>query len=132
MHTFIKKIINLSLIMAGFIALPVFAVNTPQTSKQRLQEIGNLAHYASSSSPLGPKLIILNMVTYLLGFVGMLFLVMAVYSGYQWISAGGNEEMITKAKTRLKNAIVGLGVTIAAYAITTWIFKAVQSLSNPF
>jgi len=118
--------------MAGFIARSAFAVETPQTSKQRLQQIGDLANYTSSSSPLGPKFIILNIITYLLSFVGVLFLVMAVYSGYQWISAGGNEEIITKAKTRLKNAIIGLGVTIAAYAITTWIFKAAQSLSNPF
>jgi len=126
----IKKIINLSIILSSLLAQPALALNTPQTSKQRLQIIGVIAQYASTTSPLGPKLIILNIVTYLLGLVSIIFLVMIIYSGYQWISAGGNEEMIEKAKKRLTNAIIGLGVTLAAYAITTWIFNAVQVLPN--
>lgn len=108
-------------------AQPALAV-TWETSKERLQNIGRIGQFASTASPLGPKLIILNVIAYVLGLVGMLFLIMVIYSGYQWISAGGNEEMITKAKTRLTNAIIGLGATLGAYAITTWIFNAIQTL----
>jgi len=121
----IKKINSLILIISGFAAQPALAL---ETSKQRLQNIAGIARYASSTSPLGPKIIILNIIAYALGLVGMLFLIMVIYSGYQWISAGGNEEMIEQAKTRLRNAVIGLGVTLAAYAITTWVFNAIQTL----
>lgn len=121
-----KKILGFAFFISGLIAKPALAL---ETSKERLQNIGRIGQFASTTSPLGPKIIILNIIAYVLGLVGMLFLIMIIYSGYQWISAGGNEEMIDKAKTRLKNAVIGLGITIAAYAITTWIFNAIQTVS---
>jgi hypothetical protein len=56
-----------------------------------------------------------------LSFVGAIFFILIVVSGIQWMTAGGNEEKVTKARTRLVNASIGLAITVAAYFITWFI-----------
>ena len=57
-----------------------------------------------------------------LGLLGVLFLVYILYAGYNWMIAQGDEEKVTKAKETIQRAIIGLIITIAAYAISVWIF----------
>ncbi len=52
-----------------------------------------------------------------LSLLGVVFIILMVYGGFQWMTAGGNEEQVKKAQGRIKNAIIGLVITIAAYAI---------------
>ncbi|MDD5043830.1 MAG: hypothetical protein PHD51_04215 [Patescibacteria group bacterium] len=54
----------------------------------------------------------------LLVLVGTIFLVLVVYGGVNWMLARGNEEKITKSKTIIIDASIGLGITMAAYIIT--------------
>ena len=54
----------------------------------------------------------------LLGLVGTIFLVLVIYGGFTWMLAQGKEEKITKAKTIIIDASIGLGITLAAYIIT--------------
>jgi len=60
-----------------------------------------------------------------LSFVGTIFFVFIVYSGIQWMTAGGEEDKVDKATTRIKNATIGLAITGAAYFLTWFISRAV-------
>jgi hypothetical protein len=60
-------------------------------------------------------------ISYILGFIGVIFLVIIIYSGFQWMTAGGNEETVAKAKKRLTNAVIGLVIIFTAYLITYFI-----------
>lgn len=62
-----------------------------------------------------------QIVRVVLSFVGAIFFILIILSGIQWMTAGGNEEKVTKARTRLINATIGLAITIAAYFITWFI-----------
>ncbi len=53
-----------------------------------------------------------------LSVFGVVFLGLMVYGGYKWMIAQGREEEITKAKNIIKSAIIGLGISLIAYAIT--------------
>lgn len=64
-----------------------------------------------------------TLISIVLSFVGAIFFIYIVISGIQWMTAGGEEEKVTKAKTRIMNAIVGLAVTVAAFFITWFISK---------
>jgi len=59
-----------------------------------------------------------------LGLLGVVFLVLTVIAGFQWMTAAGNEEQVKKAQTSIKNSIIGLVIVLAAYIITYFIFKA--------
>ena len=73
-----------------------------------------------------------TIISYILGFLGVIFLVITVYSGIQWMTAGGNEEKVTKARTRLINATVGLVIIMAAYAITWFVTSKIKSSITPY
>lgn len=62
-----------------------------------------------------------KIVSLMLSFVGALFFIFIIFSGFQWMTAGGNEEKVTQARTRLTNAAIGLAITVAAYFITWFI-----------
>ncbi|MFZ2804681.1 MAG: pilin [Patescibacteria group bacterium] len=78
----------------------------------------------SYQNPLGtvtiPQLVA-RVIGQVLPLVGALFFVMFIYGGYQWMSAGGDEGKIKKARTTLLNAIIGITIVVAAYSIVSYI-----------
>ena len=60
-------------------------------------------------------------ISVFLSFLGIIFLILILYAGFLWMTSGGNEEQITKAKGMLKNSIIGLAIIISAYAITYFV-----------
>ncbi|HAH04746.1 TPA: hypothetical protein DCL28_04310 [Candidatus Komeilibacteria bacterium] len=67
-----------------------------------------------------------QIISYALTFLGVLFLVIAVMAGLQWMTAGGNEDKVKLAKTRLMNAAVGMIIITMAYAITWFVVNKLQ------
>ena len=57
--------------------------------------------------------------------MGVIFLILAIYGGYNWMMARGNEEMVERAKKTITNAIIGLIVILAAYAISRFIIAVI-------
>lgn len=86
----------------------------------RVEIIAKDAEY-NTSKTLVPAVLIANIITYVLGFVGLVFLVMILYSGAKMIFAGGNEQEIDAAKTRLKNAIIGFIIIALAFTILMFV-----------
>lgn len=62
----------------------------------------------------------------ILGLLGVILLIMVIYAGVLWMTAGGNATQIGKAKTILINAIIGIIVITAAYAITEFVVQSLQ------
>jgi len=67
--------------------------------------------------------IVATVIQIALGLLGIIFLILIIISGYKWMTAGGNEEQVTKAKANLKNAIIGMVIVLASYGITWFVFK---------
>jgi cytochrome bd-type quinol oxidase subunit 2 len=65
-----------------------------------------------------------------LGLLGIIFLVLVIYAGYNWMTARGEEEKVTKAKDTIMRAIIGLIIIIAAYGITYFVFNALPDGSE--
>lgn len=72
--------------------------------------------------------IVSKVLTVVLELMGVIFLVLGVYGGYSWMTAGGNEETVNKAKQTITNAIIGMIVVLAAYAISRFVVKAIGDL----
>lgn len=62
-----------------------------------------------------------SIIGLILSFIGVIFLVLMIYAGISWMTAAGNQEKVTKAKDLIINAIIGLIIVLAAYAITSFI-----------
>jgi amino acid transporter len=58
-----------------------------------------------------------------LGLLGVIFIILMLLAGYNWMTAGGEEEKVNKAKDTIKRAIIGLLIIALAYSITYFIFN---------
>lgn len=76
----------------------------------------------SQSSFLGGLLMVLNI---LLTFIGIAFFVLLLYAGYLWMTARGNDEILTKAKKITREVIIGLIIILLARIITEFLLTAV-------
>jgi len=59
-----------------------------------------------------------------LGLLAIIFIILIIIGGYGWMMAGGDEGKVTTAKERIRQAIIGLIITVSAYAITYFVFNA--------
>jgi amino acid transporter len=71
--------------------------------------------------------IIATVIKAALGLLGVIFIILLVLAGFNWMTASGNEEKIDKAKQTITRAIIGLIIIIAAYSITYFVFNALNN-----
>lgn len=55
--------------------------------------------------------------------LALIFIILIIIAGYDWMTAQGDETKVTKAKDTIQRAIIGLIIIIAAYAITYFVFN---------
>lgn len=67
------------------------------------------------------KDVIVNIVNIVLGFLTAVTVILFIYGGYVWMTAGGNEENIAKAKKILTNTAIGLAIVLSSYGIARFI-----------
>jgi hypothetical protein len=117
-------------IISFFILLVVFlAVATPVLAQYGLNETGVAAGLVQKGGePPSITSIIATVINVLLGLVGVGFFVLLTYAGVIWLTAQGDAKKVDEAKTTMKNAVIGLIVVLAAYAISTFV---VSQLVNP-
>ena len=58
-----------------------------------------------------------RIVQIFISLLGILFISYTLYGGYLWLTAAGNEEKVTKAKSTIRSGIIGLIVILGAAAI---------------
>lgn len=83
------------------------------------------AYGKSTVSETALSTIVGKYVNAFLSLIGTVFLVLLIAAGYRWMTAGGNEEDVTKAKDIIFQAIVGLIIVVAALLITNFILAAI-------
>ena len=82
----------------------------------------NTAGYATTGTP-SVEALIGSVILALLSFVGVIFLVFIIYGAITWMTAEGSEEKVKKAKTIITNSIIGLALTLSAYAISYFLIS---------
>lgn len=64
-----------------------------------------------------------NTIVWVLSFLGVVATLVIAYGGFKWMTAGGNEEQVNKAKRLIINGIVGLIIIILAFAISWFVIR---------
>ncbi len=92
-------------------------------AEEQLGEVGGQVEGGALASQTLPQLVG-NIINIALGILGIILVILIVYGGILWMIAMGDEKKIDKAKAILTNAIVGLVITVAAYAISSYVISA--------
>jgi len=97
-------------------------VTMDQMRDAGLGEIGETAFGSETPQTSVPE-IVAKIIKFLLTFLGIIFMILILYGGFLWMTAGGNEDNVTKSKTIIKNGTIGLLIILSSYAITYFIIE---------
>lgn len=65
------------------------------------------------------------------GFLGIVAVLILLYGGYTWMTAGGDADKVEKAKLIIRNAIIGLIIILTSYMIVSMIFNTFYGEDGP-
>lgn len=99
----------------------VLAQNTADRLMQQLVAAGETG--ANFAKPIDPRETVLLIIRYALSTLGFIFVLLTIYAGFLWMTAGGDESNIEKAKKILTASIIGLAIILLSYSITLFVFK---------
>lgn len=92
------------------------------------QTVGERAGYSTEASD--PMETVSNMISTVLSFLGILFVLLLIYGGINWMTAGGQETRVADAKKVIKQSLIGIIIILGAYAISYFIIRAFSSLAS--
>lgn len=84
------------------------------------------ASVAGYNTALTLNQMIATIIQTVLGLLGVIFLLYIIYGGVIWMTAEGEEAKVEKAQKILKNATIGLIITVSAYAISYFVINALS------
>ena len=116
-----KKRIRILFIVFAFLGL-FLTVNLALAQDFGVEEVatgleGSLAEVED------PRIVVGRFIQFALGFLGILVVLLIMYAGFLWMTSGGSEEKITRAKKILFNGIIGLIIILSSWALTTFILS---------
>ncbi len=73
---------------------------------------------------------IVAVVRWALGLMALVAVIMIIYGGFVWMTAGGNADRVDRAKKILLNAVIGLIVVMLSLAITFFVMNTINDAIN--
>lgn len=121
----IKRICATALLV-GMFALMAFAVlPASPVGAQQQPEFGSVNLFTNVKVPGGAKQdirnTIINLLNIILGFLGLIAVLIIIAAGFMWMTAGGNEKRLETARKLLIQGFIGLILILAAWGIAWFV-----------
>ena len=119
-----KKIISFVAVLVFSLSVVQISLAAPDINKFT----GNIANKSGFDQDVSTTTLsetIGRIIKIVLSFTATIFLALTVYAGFLWMTAGGNDEKVSKATQILYTSVIGLIIVFAAYGITVFVMWAV-------
>ncbi len=120
------KVTLITIVLLGVFLTPVIA----NAQMQELNDVAEQSGLKGEGSETDLMTIIANLINVVLGLVGVILLILFIYAGFLWMTAGGDSDQVKKAKSIFKNAIIGLLIVVLSYAISSFVINRMSSVSG--
>ncbi|MEA3248930.1 MAG: pilin [Patescibacteria group bacterium] len=111
----------------GLVASSLSAMALPLAVKAQLTTDDIGMPYATEIG-LGTKDVretIGSVIRAFMGLLGIVAVLLILYGGFKWMTAGGNEEQVGEAKKIIISGVIGLIIILSAYAIANFVVGAI-------
>jgi len=71
-----------------------------------------------------PRTIAANVINVILGFLGIVAVIIILAGGFKWMTAGGNQDKVDEARKLITAGVIGLVIILAAFGIATFVINA--------
>jgi len=114
-----KKIFKNVVVFAivAFLLVPVLSF--PAHAQIGMEYATNFGLQNASASD--PRDMAVQIVKYLMTFLGIIAVVVILLGGFKWMTAAGNEDKLAEAKQLIIAGVIGLIIILAAFAIVTFV-----------
>jgi hypothetical protein len=113
-------------LFAGAISLGILALPAVASAAVTIENVGGSLGLGSADL----KQTVLNIVTFVLGLLGLIAVIMILYGGFIWLTAGGNEDKVSSAKRIISSAIIGLVVILISWAIVNFVVRSTVNVTS--
>lgn len=76
------------------------------------------------------RTMIASIISIALSLIGTVVVVIIIWAGFRWMTAGGNSDQVETAKTQLGQAVIGLAIILAAYSITQFVTSSLLTATK--
>lgn len=122
-----------AVVLAMTFMAPTFAQADPKLlGIDNLTDNGDITH-ENGGIQLGTKPLeatIASLINTFIGLLGIVAVIIILIGGFQWMTAGGDDEKIGGAKKMIYAGVAGLAVILAAYAIATFVIEQLTSATG--
>ncbi len=73
------------------------------------------------------RTVIGRIIRAVLGFLGIIFIILMLRAGFKWMNSQGDESKISEAKSTITAAVVGILIVMASYALTVMVLNYVYN-----
>ena len=77
-----------------------------------------------------PRVMVANVIRIILGFLGVLAVLLIMWGGWLWMSSNGNMEQVEQAKKTLIAASIGLVVVMASFGIAQFVLNSLYNATD--
>ena len=71
-----------------------------------------------------------NIINIMLGFLGMIAVVIILLGGFKWMTAAGNEDKISEAKKLLAAGLIGLIIILMSYGLAKFVIEQMMNATT--
>ncbi|MDP3900425.1 MAG: hypothetical protein Q8Q23_05080 [bacterium] len=71
-----------------------------------------------------PREIVSNVINVIIGFLGILAVVLIIAGGFMWMTAAGNDDKISTSKKLMTAGVIGLVILLAAFGVAKFVVEA--------
>lgn len=76
------------------------------------------------------KTVIMLVINVIMGFLGIVAVVIILWGGFKWMTAGGNEEQVGESKKLIIAGVIGLAIVIGAWAIAAFVVQQLVTVTT--
>ena len=110
----------------GMMALPLASHAATATTSFSIESVGSSIGLGNADL----KTTVINILNLALGLLALVAVVMIIIGGFTWLTAGGNEEKVDKAKKIISAAVIGLIVILLAWAIVIFVARTTANVTT--
>lgn len=120
-----KKLVKRAAAFLTLLVLMAPIMASADFGNEFLENLNDVPKPSDANSALPD--VVVNLINIILGFLALIAVVIVLIAGFEWMTAGGNEDKVATAKKRLTYGLIGLFIIFIAYALVTFVLAKLSS-----
>jgi heme/copper-type cytochrome/quinol oxidase subunit 2 len=110
-----------NLLVFSFIFVMSTVIALPALASGDIIGLNYASNFGLNSADEDVRQQAVDVIRYLMTFLGIIAVAIILWGGFQWLTAAGNQDRIESAKKTIIAGIIGLIIILAAFAIVTFV-----------